>query len=755
MVADLPPDGLALDGHHVRIHGAGPAGGGRRRTRRSTRGPWGRRDRAVPGTVRGRPRGASGGRTHVDRVHHARGRERHSRLDGGPDRPGRGCRGPGRPAGRRAGDVGRAVALVGPAGARRGRCARRVGDPLRHRSGVRPVAPLRRIDLEPGRGAGAHGARWTPHAADGARAECVRATRQRGPPAGARDGPAVRSRRGVTVVTRHGRAPRRPPLEVLEQGLRVVRMIASILLIGSAATTRGTDALNPSVTWSATIAALLLLLFTSIVDRRFGRRRPETAPVRLDPAALALGADAAAALVVVMVLRPGSTSFAWAVLLLPVLEAALRYRVVGAVLTWAALVAALLVRHAFDWDATYSLAEMQLEIRPMALLLVVGLPFAYLAEQLVAEVERQRALRSEAQTRVDHLTVLLTVNQSLSEPGPDGRPAEIVRATRALGFDAADVWAVDDDNTWTRLASGPGDAPALSHRPEGNEFDALPGARSTQVPVREPVPGAGTTTLCPLPQRGGRPGMLRAWSAEAGNVPTLRRQAVEALARQAAMALSLADLVNELELRSATLATERDHDALTGLLNRRGLMALIGHELAACSPGEAVGVILLDLDRFKQVNDRRGHQTGDRLLQGFAAALADWVPEGTTAGRLGGDEFVVLVPARAAARGDVVAFTAAVARRITERFVVPVEDLTARASAGFATSTADDTPSTILHRADKSMYSTKQARHGESGRARAAAPDVSRRHAPARLAPHDEGHLEACSGGTTPRGTCD
>ncbi len=84
-------------------------------------------------------------------------------------------------------------------------------------------------------------------------------------------------------------------------------------------------------------------------------------------------------------------------------------------------------------------------------------------------------------------------------------------------------------------------------------------------------------------------------------------------------------------------------DELTGLLNRRGLM-LVGGELLATARriGSSLALCFLDLDRFKQVNDRYGHEKGDRVLQAFGATLLGAVRQSDTCCRLGGDEFVVL-----------------------------------------------------------------------------------------------------------------
>src|SRR5262249_49763537 len=99
---------------------------------------------------------------------------------------------------------------------------------------------------------------------------------------------------------------------------------------------------------------------------------------------------------------------------------------------------------------------------------------------------------------------------------------------------------------------------------------------------------------------------------------------------------------------TATLSLRRDHqathDGLTGLPNRKMLILHTMEALAEARKNEHVGLLLLDLDRFKEVNDTLGHPVGDRLLQLVAHRLSHSVRPGDMVARLGGDEFAVLLP---------------------------------------------------------------------------------------------------------------
>ncbi|MFT4027300.1 MAG: EAL domain-containing protein, partial [Novosphingobium sp.] len=82
-------------------------------------------------------------------------------------------------------------------------------------------------------------------------------------------------------------------------------------------------------------------------------------------------------------------------------------------------------------------------------------------------------------------------------------------------------------------------------------------------------------------------------------------------------------------------------DVVTGLLNRAGLNHHLTERLMALPPGEKLALFWLDLDRFKEVNDTLGHQTGDRLLSQVGERLIKLAPEGASVGRFGGDEFIL------------------------------------------------------------------------------------------------------------------
>ena len=107
-----------------------------------------------------------------------------------------------------------------------------------------------------------------------------------------------------------------------------------------------------------------------------------------------------------------------------------------------------------------------------------------------------------------------------------------------------------------------------------------------------------------------------------------------------------AERMRELEHAQAALTLQATHDALTGLPNRHLLIDRLGQMLAlAARSNTATGLIFIDLDGFKQINDTRGHDAGDSVLRQIAARLQLAVRPTDSVSRLGGDEFVVLLPA--------------------------------------------------------------------------------------------------------------
>ncbi len=172
----------------------------------------------------------------------------------------------------------------------------------------------------------------------------------------------------------------------------------------------------------------------------------------------------------------------------------------------------------------------------------------------------------------------------------------------------------------------------------------------------------------------------------------------------------LSAAVEEVAHAKGRLEELAQHDALTGLPNRRLLLDRMKQALAnARRRGGHVGVLFVDLDRFKEVNDTHGHDAGDELLKEVARRLSSCVREGDTVSREGGDEFVLVLP-DLELRED--------ARRVADKAIAELgkpmtlgpHQISVTPSIGVSYFPGDATdPQQLLKCADDAMYRAKNA----------------------------------------------
>ena len=177
------------------------------------------------------------------------------------------------------------------------------------------------------------------------------------------------------------------------------------------------------------------------------------------------------------------------------------------------------------------------------------------------------------------------------------------------------------------------------------------------------------------------------------------------------------DMRADLERRNEQLAYSASHDQLTGLLNRAALkhMRKDVDAMARLDAG-AYTLMLLDVDHFKQVNDRHGHLLGDRALRAVADAVHVSIRDGDVAVRYGGEEILVVLPST---RLD---GATEVGERIRARVAASDLPFPLTVSIGVATGEpGSDTPEQVFERADQALYRAKAA-----GRDRIVADDTQR-----------------------------
>jgi diguanylate cyclase (GGDEF)-like protein len=324
--------------------------------------------------------------------------------------------------------------------------------------------------------------------------------------------------------------------------------------------------------------------------------------------------------------------------------------------------------------------------------------------------ERARA-RSESLAQVNRFTEVVGREQDLE--------AVVGTVLREVGaaFDVASVqlrfvdtdgsvhdWVLDGEEPQARTAAladvvpDTGDGPVLLPR------DAIPsgyahvlrdhGVRDClQVPLRFEAGAVGSLVVA---------NML-------GDVETFRPADVgrlQALGNHAAVAIENAVRAGTIARQAAEREHRALHDELTGLANRR----LFGTRLEQSLLAGPSAVLLLDLDRFKDVNDTLGHETGDRLLAQVADRLRSVVLATSLVARIGGDEFAVLLEDAGA---DVALTTAALVRdSLTRPFDLDGVAVAVDASVGVAVSEPGVEGVNLLRAADVAMYVAKQNRSG-------------------------------------------
>jgi diguanylate cyclase (GGDEF)-like protein len=150
-------------------------------------------------------------------------------------------------------------------------------------------------------------------------------------------------------------------------------------------------------------------------------------------------------------------------------------------------------------------------------------------------------------------------------------------------------------------------------------------------------------------------------------------------------------------------ASEARIDALTGLANRRALEEILAAEISRAQRfAHQLAVVLLDLDRFKEINDSFGHAAGDVMLRAVSRLLTSLARQGDTVARWGGEEFVVVLPETDLAG----------AQRFAERLRRTIEahavgEMKTSASCGVATMLPEDNVEELLGAADQALYQAK------------------------------------------------
>ena len=206
--------------------------------------------------------------------------------------------------------------------------------------------------------------------------------------------------------------------------------------------------------------------------------------------------------------------------------------------------------------------------------------------------------------------------------------------------------------------------------------------KDTQSALFEPLKRNGTVVAV----------LATCWHRRVRRLSPRAGEAIDLLAAESAAALHRAQLLKRLEQLALS-------DALTGAHNRRAWEERLESDLArSARDGEPVSVVILDLDHFKQFNDRHGHPAGDRLLKAAVARWRETLRRGDLLARYGGEEFAVLLPG--AVEHDAV--------MLAERLRKDVPGSTT-CSVGVACWDGEETADELIERADRALYEAKDA----------------------------------------------
>jgi diguanylate cyclase (GGDEF)-like protein len=176
----------------------------------------------------------------------------------------------------------------------------------------------------------------------------------------------------------------------------------------------------------------------------------------------------------------------------------------------------------------------------------------------------------------------------------------------------------------------------------------------------------------------------------------------------------LEEEIQERQQAEAAIEQVAFYDALTDLPNRRLLMDRLHQALSVCSRTlRGAAILFIDLDRFKTLNDTRGHHVGDLLLQAVARRLTTCVRKCDTVGRLGGDEFVVIIQELSANRGRAKEQAKKVAAKIldslNEPYLLGRHEHRGTGSVGITTfGSRSDTVEDLMKQADLALYRAKR-----------------------------------------------
>lgn len=432
--------------------------------------------------------------------------------------------------------------------------------------------------------------------------------------------------------------------------------------------------------------------------------------------------------IVFVVLASGTSSAGWVLMALPIIEAAIHFRLSGAFMHWMVMsslsIAAMFYSdRVIETPRTIALDRLEQLVDRLGVLLLVVIPASYLAEQLLGDVLANRRATQRAQHKTMLIEQVTTAGSEVARLDSDVFPA-LVSSALGLDFDVADCWTGNPSTGWHLLAQTSGNGATLP----APTTDAG-GLRSDDMAMREvfidsldpdvnavaELEMSGLTTVMRLTmvEEDTMHVVLRAGAIQTSTDPAGQATALRLLAAQASVALQNSKLLSEVRETHAKIAHQAQHDSLTDLANRANFTDVLGSTMVRDDlDHERTHVMFLDLNGFKAVNDRLGHNVGDALLRLVADRLSNLAGSRGMLARLGGDEFTILLIDENIDVADRLA--GQIHEALSVPFGIGTESLRVGVSIGMTQGAAGLDVSEMLRRSDVAMYAAK----AEGGRDR-------------------------------------
>ncbi|MDH5238617.1 MAG: signal peptidase I, partial [Acidimicrobiia bacterium] len=508
---------------------------------------------------------------------------------------------------------------------------------------------------------------------------------------------------------------------VVEKAIRRVRILIGVMILSqffldsSRFDVQGADVQR----WSLLGTSLGLLLVMNLVSLYGAQRNDPGATARLS--LIQLIGDTV--LVVILTTATGTSGIGWVLFALPIIEAAARFRLAGALLHWMVLTGITILARIWVLERTNPgssvvIDDLEQVLDQLSVLLLVVIPGAHLAEQLLNEVLAQRRATVEALERGHMLHQTAETGHELNRLGVELFPTMVTSALE-LGFDHADVCVRLNDGSWQILAHGSASGSSSPLPAPGQPGSALrtEHLRLSEIAIEpddpdqeawERIHEAGLTLLARIivARQEGTIVALRAASA----LESLRPGTVDALrlmCGQASVALQNERLLSQLREVHDELAHRVRHDSLTGLPNRAYFIDQLNQLVEeATNPQRRFAVLFIDLDGFKPINDRLGHDAGDALLENVSRRLETAAGGDALVARLGGDEFTVLIPDMSH-HDDAEEIVERIHGALVQPYRIGRDSVSVGASIGMAFPEVGITGSELLRRADAAMYDAK------------------------------------------------